>query len=75
MTDEELRKLFVELRPTKEEIASMAREVCKSMADFLQQEYKKQDGVWWLYSLGKPARPLTDEEISEHILRGDIKND
>lgn len=46
-------------------IREVSKEVCNLMADLLQQEYKLYQGQWWLWSLGKPARPLTDEEVAE----------
>lgn len=53
----------------------MVNETCSFMAGLLQQEYKKHDDAWWLFSLGKPARPLTESEISDAIARGDIVDD
>lgn len=40
-------------------------EVCNRMGSILQQEYKEHDGRMWLWTLGKPARPLTDQEIAD----------
>ena len=48
--------------------ATVAAGVAKALAVVLQQEYKMHKGRWWLWSLGKPARPLTDNEIKEHGL-------
>lgn len=42
------------------------------MAELLQQEYKIHEGRWWLWSLGKPVRLLTDVEITEHGLGSEI---
>lgn len=47
------------------ERAAIAAGIAKAMAIILQQEYKKHEGRWWLWTLGKPARPLTDAEIEE----------
>jgi len=52
--------------------AEAAQEVAAEMAALLQQEYKLHKGQWWLFSLGEPARPLTQEEIEWHQERGDI---
>jgi len=46
----------------------ISRQIAHGMADLLCQEYKVHDGQWWLWTLGKPARPLTDIEITEHEL-------
>lgn len=57
---------------TKRKIARAAKEVCETMADVLQQEYRIYRGRWWLYSLGSPRRPLTAKEINWHKERGNI---
>ena len=51
-----------------EERRKTARAISKAMATMLRQEYKMHQGAWWLWTLGKPARPLTDAEIKEHRL-------
>lgn len=53
-------------------INATAREVADEMADLLQQEYKLLDGRWWLCSLGRPQRPLTEGEIKNARNRGSI---
>lgn len=45
-------------------INKRARELADIMADLLQQEYTRIGGVWWLWSLGRAMRPLTDEKIA-----------
>lgn len=48
-----------------EERKKTARAISRAMATILQQEYKMHKGRWWLWTLGKPARPLTDAEVEE----------
>ena len=45
--------------------ARVAAEVAFAMGKLLGQEYKLHEGAWWLFSLGKPARPLSDKEVAE----------
>jgi hypothetical protein len=35
----------------------------------LQQHYEQVNGAWWLFTMGKPARPLTQSEIDWHVAR------
>lgn len=56
----------------KAKINRAAREIANDIARILRQEYKQVDGKWWLWSLGKPQRPLTDEEIEGAKQRGQI---
>lgn len=44
------------------------KEMCNFMGTALKQEYRLYENKWWLWTLGKPARPLTEEEINEHSL-------
>jgi hypothetical protein len=50
---------------------------CRKLADgigkALQQQYEKHKGRWWLWALGKPARPLTPQEIKDARTRGLIR--
>lgn len=48
----------------------IAREIADEMANFLRQEYKFHKGHWWLFTLGKPARPLLSYEIEHAKGRG-----
>lgn len=48
----------------------------------LRQTYELVDGKWWLFTLGKPAKELTDDEVAWHVARkhlpfvpGGIKTD
>ncbi len=75
MNEDELKKIIIEATPTDEEIKDIVKEIQNFMATLLQQEYRYYGGTWWLFSLGKPARPLTTEEIKEHRQRGEISND
>jgi len=53
-------------------IRQVARELANDIARILRQEYKQVDGEWWLWSLGKPRRPLSEEEIEGARRRGQI---
>ena len=55
-----------------EQVKQAAREIANGVATFLRQEYQLVDGEWWLFSLGRPRRPLTDIEIKEAQKRGQI---
>ena len=64
LMDDETKRQFI-----KDEAAKLARIVAKQ----LRQEYVKHiDGVWWLWTLGRPIRPLTLQEFEEALERGDI---
>ena len=55
------------------EFHKLASETAKHVAHLLQQKYvKHEDGVWWLWTLGRPIRPLTSTEVKEAQERGDI---
>lgn len=51
-------------------IDQAARELADQMADLLQQEYKMVGPEWWLWTLGKPKRPLSEREIEYARGRG-----
>lgn len=53
-------------------IDATARDCANFFATVLRQKYEKVDGVWWLFSLDKPVRPLTAEEIEDATQRGKI---
>ena len=53
----------------RDKIKQAARIVCSKMARLLRQEYRWHNGAWWLFSLGKPARSLSDEEVEWHKAR------
>jgi len=46
----------------KEAIPELAKTVSGNIAKILKQEYKMHNGEMWLWTLGKPVRPLTEEE-------------
>lgn len=48
--------------------AQAVQEVCQGIGQMLKQEYRQHEGRWWLFTLGKPARPLTADEVKEHGL-------
>ena len=50
----------------------LARKIADDMAHILQQEYKLVDGAWWLFSLGKPQRALSPEEVADARLREEL---
>ena len=56
-------------------IKQMSREVADEMAKLLRQEYKWHEDAWWLFTLGRPARPLTEDEIQYAKNQGDIQDD
>lgn len=58
------------MKPTDEQIAKDAREIADRMAKLLRQEYRWHKGAWWLFTLGKPARPLTADEVIYAAGRG-----
>ena len=39
------------------------------IGNMLHQSYEIHEGIWWLFTLGKPARPLTEEEVRWHTER------
>lgn len=70
--DDELMKILRDSLPSEEEQKALAKRAANFMADLLRQEYRLHEGAWWLFSLGKPARPLREDEIVEARERGQI---
>lgn len=58
---------------TRQRIAEASRAIAQQMAILLRQELKIHKGQWWLYSLDKPQRPLSDDEVREAKARGRIR--
>jgi hypothetical protein len=58
--------------PEEDPLLPLARSTASGIALLLRQEYRQRGQEWWLYTLGRPARPLTSEEIAEHLDRGAI---
>ena len=50
-------------------ISRLSNILCSIMGCGLQQEYVNVNGVWWLYSMGKPQRELSEDEVQWHIDR------
>lgn len=70
LTDEErriLRESFIEAfgEAGSAKRASVTREIASGIGDLLDQEYRYHHGQVWLFTLGKPARPLTAQEVSD----------
>ena len=65
-----LRDAFIEAFGTtgSEKRDTVCRAMANEIGKALGQEYKMHEGHWWLWTLGKPARALTDEEIKYHKL-------
>lgn len=64
---EQLKELGIKFTPEeksaiKEAIPDLAKKVSGEIGAMLKQEYKMHNGEMWLWALGKPIRPLTDEE-------------
>jgi hypothetical protein len=57
---------------TRQKIARDSRAIAQQIATLLRQELKIHKGQWWLYSLDKPQRPLSEEEVREAKARGRI---
>lgn len=62
-----LREAFVEAfgENGSEKRQKVVKEMCHVVGTALQQERKKWKGRWWLWTLGRPVRPLTPEEVVE----------
>lgn len=43
----------------------VVKETVQAVGTLLRQEYKLHRGKMWLWTMGKPVRPLTEEEIAE----------
>lgn len=43
--------------------------IAAGVGRMLQQEYRQRDGQWWLWSLGREVRTLTEEEVAWHVAR------
>jgi hypothetical protein len=56
-------------------IAQSSREIADQMAKALRQEYRWHENSWWLFTLGKPARSLTEAEVKYAQGRGLIPTD
>lgn len=54
---------------TKEERDRLAGNIAKGIGNALGQEYRKHNGEWWLFTLGKPARALRSDELNWHMKR------
>lgn len=39
------------------------------LGHMLQQSYEMHEGKWWLFTLGKPERPLEESEVKWHTER------
>ena len=61
-----LQEMFVEVfgELGSDKRNSAVKDICGKIGAALQQEYKFVNGEWWLYTFGRPARKLTDEEVS-----------
>jgi hypothetical protein len=60
-------KAFGEAGSVQREAA--VKEMCEGIGRMLRQEYRLHEGQWWLFTLGKPARPLTPDEIIDAKLK------
>lgn len=77
LTAEEKRILKESFREAFGEAGSEKRQrICREMADSvgmaLKQEYRRYKDTFWLFTLGKPARPLTADEINYARRRGKL---
>lgn len=54
----------------KQTIKKAAEEAASAIGRMLKQEYRWHEGKWWLFTLGKPARELRQDEIDWHSIRG-----
>lgn len=66
---EELNAKEVKDRLEENELKMFAGLVSGSIGVALRQTYEKVNGKWWLFSAGKPARELKDDEVEWHMLR------
>jgi hypothetical protein len=54
---------------TLNERKELACGIATVMGTAFDQEYRHQDGRWWLYTMGRAVRPLTADEIAWHSAR------
>lgn len=54
---------------SEQTIRELSGKIASAIGNALGQEYRKCDGVWWLYTRGNPARALRDDELAWHIAR------
>lgn len=47
----------------------LIQNTASGFAKILRQSYEFIDGSWWLLTLGKPVRELSEEEVQWHIDR------
>ena len=53
----------------KAEFRRVGQNIASSIGQMLRQEYRQEDGRWYLYSLGKRQDALSDEEVQWHMDR------
>ena len=53
----------------REEFRKSVLAACGSIGDLLRQEYRLERGRWWLWSMGRPVRELTADEVEWHRAR------
>jgi hypothetical protein len=51
------------------DIKSLSQSVASEIGRMLRQEYRFEDGAWWLYSLGERQDALTGDEVQWHVAR------
>lgn len=54
---------------TDDERKELASGIASAVGAALDQEYRWQDNRWWLYTLGRAIRPLSNDEVAWHFVR------
>lgn len=67
--DAATRALVAEAARSIAEDNAFVRDVALKVGRLLRQEYRRGGNRWWLYSLGRRIRPLTDQEVRWHLER------
>ena len=61
------RKEYIML--ASQQIKKLGDDIAKIIGWGLGQEYHWHENKWWLFSLGKPSRPLEPDEVAWHVSR------
>lgn len=50
-------------------LTALAQSCASAMGRAFRQEYRKIDGIWFLFTMGKQVRAMSDDEIAWHVAR------
>jgi hypothetical protein len=57
------------MKISDQEKRTLSQQLAHVIGKALQQHYEQVNGAWWLFTMGKPARPLAQSEIDWHVAR------